>query len=150
MDAGKTGCCQKDSARRGLNKLTGAQGPFRLKADLGKLVEIRHGRATVIRLLQVGSQTSSLVFLFTAERVFTSGACLMMHPSSPRAQGIAAPAPVAIPVGALLPWAVFGLLLSVLMLYFVGAEQGAVSLISGHEVHEFVHDGRHLLGFPCH
>jgi hypothetical protein len=34
--------------------------------------------------------------------------------------------------------------------YFVGAEQGATSLISGTYVHEFVHDGRHLLGFPCH
>jgi hypothetical protein len=28
--------------------------------------------------------------------------------------------------------------------------QGATSLISGMYVHEFVHDGRHLLGFPCH
>jgi putative cobalt transporter subunit CbtB len=27
---------------------------------------------------------------------------------------------------------------------------GATSLISGTSVHEFVHDGRHLLGFPCH
>ena len=35
-------------------------------------------------------------------------------------------------------------------IYFVGAEEGATSLISGMYVHEFVHDGRHLLGFPCH
>lgn len=59
-------------------------------------------------------------------------------------------APVAIPVSALVPWAIFTIVLSLLLLYFVGAEQGATSLISGHEVHEFVHDGRHLLGFPCH
>ncbi|RUW35467.1 CbtB-domain containing protein, partial [Mesorhizobium sp. M2A.F.Ca.ET.015.02.1.1] len=26
----------------------------------------------------------------------------------------------------------------------------ATSLIRGTMVHEFVHDGRHLLGFPCH
>jgi len=58
--------------------------------------------------------------------------------------------PVAIPAGALVPWAVFGIILATALLYFVGAEQGATSLISGHEVHEFVHDGRHLLGFPCH
>jgi cobalt transporter subunit CbtB len=32
----------------------------------------------------------------------------------------------------------------------VGAEQGATSIIHGRIVHEFVHDGRHLLGFPCH
>ncbi|GBR10321.1 CbtB domain-containing protein [Acetobacter oeni] len=58
--------------------------------------------------------------------------------------------PDAIPLRALVPWAVFGLLLAAMMLYFVGAEQGATSLIAGHAVHEFVHDGRHLLGFPCH
>ena len=60
------------------------------------------------------------------------------------------PAPIALPVRALVPWAVFTVILSLILLYFVGAEQGATSLISGHEVHEFVHDGRHLLGFPCH
>jgi hypothetical protein len=55
-----------------------------------------------------------------------------------------------IPVSEILPWAVFGGLLALLALYFVGAEQGATALISGSTVHEFVHDGRHLLGFPCH
>jgi hypothetical protein len=58
--------------------------------------------------------------------------------------------PVAIPLGELLPWAIFGSLIMFMMLYFVGGEQGAVSLFSGMYVHEFVHDGRHLLGFPCH
>jgi hypothetical protein len=48
------------------------------------------------------------------------------------------------------PWAVFGGLLALLVLYFIGAEQGAMSMFSGNYVHEFVHDGRHLLGFPCH
>lgn len=55
-----------------------------------------------------------------------------------------------IPVSSIVPWAVFGLIISAVLLYFVGAEQGATSLISGHYVHEFVHDGRHLMGFPCH
>ena len=58
--------------------------------------------------------------------------------------------PIAIPVRELLPWAVFGGLLALLAIYFVGAEEGATSLIRGMYVHEFVHDGRHLLGFPCH
>ncbi len=58
--------------------------------------------------------------------------------------------PIPIPVRDLLPWIVFGGLLLLLALYFVGAEQGATSLIPGMYVHEFVHDGRHLLGFPCH
>jgi hypothetical protein len=55
-----------------------------------------------------------------------------------------------IPLRELLPWAVFGGLLALFVLYFVGAEQGATSLFSGQYVHELVHDGRHLLGFPCH
>lgn len=58
--------------------------------------------------------------------------------------------PVAVPVGEILPWAVLGGLLLLLVIYFVGAEQGATSIISGTSVHEFLHDGRHLLGFPCH
>ena len=55
-----------------------------------------------------------------------------------------------IPVGQILPWAIFAALLLVVAVYFVGAEEGATSLIPGTYVHEFVHDGRHLLGFPCH
>jgi hypothetical protein len=61
--------------------------------------------------------------------------------------------PVSIPVvplSELLPWAIFGGLLMLLAIYFVGAEQGATSMIHGRTIHEFVHDGRHLLGFPCH
>ena len=54
-----------------------------------------------------------------------------------------------IPVREMLPWVIFGGLL-LLALYFVGAEEGATSLIPGMYVHEFLHDGRHLLGFPCH
>jgi Probable cobalt transporter subunit (CbtB) len=63
---------------------------------------------------------------------------------------VAIPIPVSIPFREVLPWAVFIGVLALVALYFVGAEQGATSLISGHYVHEFVHDGRHLLGFPCH
>ncbi|MFE2724882.1 CbtB-domain containing protein [Kitasatospora sp. NPDC059327] len=62
----------------------------------------------------------------------------------------AGPAPAPIPVRAVLPWAAFFGILMLVLLYFVGAEQGATSLISGENVHEWVHDGRHLLGFPCH
>ncbi|HJQ43522.1 MAG TPA: CbtB-domain containing protein [Jatrophihabitantaceae bacterium] len=50
----------------------------------------------------------------------------------------------------LAPWLFFGLLMMLMVLYFVGAEQGATSLIGGSNVHEFLHDARHLLGFPCH
>ena len=58
--------------------------------------------------------------------------------------------PVAILLRELLPWAIFSGLICLLAIYFVGAEEGATSLISGMYVHEFVHDGRHLLGIPCH
>ena len=61
-----------------------------------------------------------------------------------------APFPVAIPLGQVVPWALFAAVVSVLLIYFVGAEQGATAMLSGNAVHEFVHDGRHLLGFPCH
>jgi hypothetical protein len=61
----------------------------------------------------------------------------------------AIPLPV-VPLREILPWALFlGAVLFVLY-YLVGAEQGATSMMSGTWVHEFVHDGRHLLGFPCH
>lgn len=63
---------------------------------------------------------------------------------------VPAPIPVRIPLREVLPWAVFAGVLALVLLYFVGAEQGATSIISGNYVHEFVHDGRHLLGFPCH
>ena len=58
--------------------------------------------------------------------------------------------PASIPTRAILPWAVLGGLLCLVALYFVGAEQGATSLFPGMYIHEFLHDGRHLLGFPCH
>ncbi|CAM2188985.1 Cobalt transporter [Paraburkholderia sacchari] len=61
---------------------------------------------------------------------------------------VAMPAPIS--VKELLPWVIFGGLLLLLAIYFVGAEQGAMSIFPGMYIHEFVHDGRHLLGFPCH
>jgi putative cobalt transporter subunit CbtB len=61
-----------------------------------------------------------------------------------------APVPVAIPLRELLPWAVFAVAFAFVLLYLVAAEQAATSLVSGQLVHEFVHDGRHLLGIPCH
>jgi hypothetical protein len=42
-------------------------------------------------------------------------------------------------------------LLALIAYYFIGYDQGAVSVFgSDTHVHEFVHDARHLLGFPCH
>ena len=65
---------------------------------------------------------------------------------------MAAPArSVAVP--ALSPRLLAAALLSVglmlLLAYLVGFDQGAVSR-SGMYLHELMHDGRHLLGVPCH
>jgi hypothetical protein len=58
--------------------------------------------------------------------------------------------PVAIPLHEWLPWAVFGGVVLLFSLYIVGAEQGATAIVGGQYVHEWLHDSRHLLGFPCH
>ncbi|CAN5198340.1 hypothetical protein BH09ACT8_BH09ACT8_28010 [soil metagenome] len=48
-------------------------------------------------------------------------------------------------------WLSATLALALIAYYFIGFDQGAVSVFgSDTHVHEFVHDARHLLGFPCH
>jgi cobalt transporter subunit CbtB len=68
----------------------------------------------------------------------------------PTAASTAPAAPLPIPLRELAPWAVFALLIAAVLVYFVGAEGGATALTNGTFVHELTHDGRHLLGFPCH
>jgi hypothetical protein len=68
-------------------------------------------------------------------------------------QSVPATAPVhvpTIPLGKIAPWAVFFGLLALIVLFFVSADQGAITVPSGNAIHEWVHDGRHILGFPCH
>lgn len=57
--------------------------------------------------------------------------------------------PPAISLGETWPWAILGAAL-LLLIYFVGVDEGAASVVPGSSLHEWVHDGRHLLGFPCH
>jgi hypothetical protein len=59
---------------------------------------------------------------------------------------VTAPAPV--PLRSLWP-ALFAAAFALLVLYLVSFDQGALSQ-SGLYVHELMHDGRHLLGVPCH
>ena len=48
-------------------------------------------------------------------------------------------------------WLVGTALLAAIAYYFVGVDQGAYSVFgSDTHIHEFVHDARHFLGFPCH
>jgi hypothetical protein len=59
--------------------------------------------------------------------------------------------PVVLPVSKAVLWLVGATVLALLMYYFVGIDQGATSVFgSDMHVHEFVHDARHFLGFPCH
>jgi hypothetical protein len=60
-------------------------------------------------------------------------------------------APVALPLSTSVLWLVGTALIALAVYYFVGVDQGAISVFgSDTHVHEFVHDGRHFLGFPCH
>jgi cobalt transporter subunit CbtB len=47
----------------------------------------------------------------------------------------------AVPLAQLAPWALFAAVLGAVTVYFAGADP---------TLHEWVHDARHLLGFPCH
>jgi hypothetical protein len=48
-------------------------------------------------------------------------------------------------------WLVATVVFSLLVYYLVGVDQGAVSVLGNDmHLHEFVHDGRHVLAFPCH
>ena len=71
----------------------------------------------------------------------------MSQSTTAAAPGIEIPS---IPVAELAPWALFFGLLAVLAIFFISADQGAVSIPTGNAVHEWVHDSRHLLGYPCH
>ncbi|GAB36602.1 MULTISPECIES: CbtB domain-containing protein [Gordonia] len=48
-------------------------------------------------------------------------------------------------------WLTATVLVAALAYYFIGYDQGAWSVFgSDTHIHEFVHDSRHFLGFPCH
>ncbi|MET8091584.1 CbtB domain-containing protein [Micromonospora sp. NPDC005220] len=59
--------------------------------------------------------------------------------------------PVVHPVGSVrLLWTALATVVALALLtYLVAFDQGAVSR-SGMYLHELMHDGRHLLGVPCH
>jgi hypothetical protein len=48
-------------------------------------------------------------------------------------------------------WLIGSLFVAALFYYLIGVDEGAYSLFGNSMVvHEFVHDARHFLGFPCH
>jgi hypothetical protein len=59
--------------------------------------------------------------------------------------------PLAIPVSETLPWLIGAVVVGLALYYFVGIDQGATSVLGNNMyIHEFLHDARHLLSFPCH
>jgi bifunctional ADP-heptose synthase (sugar kinase/adenylyltransferase) len=59
--------------------------------------------------------------------------------------------PVVISVAKSVFWLGGAALVALILYYFIGVDQGAYSVFgSDTHVHEFVHDARHFLGFPCH
>lgn len=63
----------------------------------------------------------------------------------------AVPTPLVLPTQKV--WLLLGatVMLALAVLYFIGVDQGAVSVFGRDmHIHEFVHDARHFLGFPCH
>jgi cobalt transporter subunit CbtB len=57
--------------------------------------------------------------------------------------------PPAVSLGQAWPWRVFAAA-CLALIYLVGMDEGALSVVPGTWVHEWVHDGRHLMAFPCH
>lgn len=59
--------------------------------------------------------------------------------------------PVVVPVSGAVAWLVGAAVFALALYYFIGIDQGATSVFGDDmHVHEFVHDARHFLGFPCH
>lgn len=66
-----------------------------------------------------------------------------------------APTAVAAPIVSAKAATIAGLfaiaLFALVAVYFVGIDEGAMSVFGKSMLlHELMHDGRHLLGFPCH
>jgi hypothetical protein len=59
--------------------------------------------------------------------------------------------PVVLPVSKAVLWLTGTVLVAIALYYFIGIDEGATSVFGNSMVvHEFVHDARHFLGFPCH
>jgi hypothetical protein len=58
---------------------------------------------------------------------------------------------IAIPLSGGAKWMISAVIVSYLLYYFVGLDQGGTSVFGADtHIHEFLHDARHYLGFPCH
>jgi hypothetical protein len=61
------------------------------------------------------------------------------------------PTPVVVPAVRAALWLIGTAIAALAVYYFIGVDQGPLSVFGANtQVHEFVHDARHFLGFPCH
>ena len=62
------------------------------------------------------------------------------------------PMPAVLPISQAAAWLASAALFALATYYFIGIDEGATSVFGANAmfVHEFVHDSRHFLGFPCH
>jgi hypothetical protein len=59
--------------------------------------------------------------------------------------------PIALSITPSLLWMAGMIIAGLAVCYFVGIDQGAWSVFGNDtHIHEFAHDARHFLGFPCH
>jgi hypothetical protein len=59
--------------------------------------------------------------------------------------------PLALPISRAMLWLIGTAVAALAVYYFIGVDEGAVSVFGkSMMIHEFVHDSRHFLGFPCH
>ncbi len=59
--------------------------------------------------------------------------------------------PVVVPVPKAMAWLFTSVILAMVVYYFIGVDEGMTSVFGkSMMVHEWVHDSRHFLGFPCH
>jgi hypothetical protein len=104
------------------------------------LVKIQNGRATVDSQTRRPSSPWKLGREIPERNDMTS----------PEARKTVAPA-IDLSLAKAALWLSLTAFLALVVLYFVGLDQGATSAFGDNMyVHEFVHDARHLLGFPCH
>jgi hypothetical protein len=121
----------------------------RLQAQLScveeaKPVKFRHGSAAVTGL-RARSQTGFDAYHQAGRFIPEETQMATIHPP------VGASIPVPLPrtrVAVLLGLTV---LAALILYYFVGVDEGMTSVFGKTlAVHEWVHDARHFLGFPCH
>lgn len=110
----------------------------------------RRGRATVNDLPLLGRVVSQTLPV-TALRWLRDARSPKEIPVSSWSVPVGVATPIVMPVSRGVAWLSGAVVVGLALYYFTGVDQGAYSVFGADaHVHEFVHDARHFLGFPCH